>query len=236
MSSSYRLNKYISLCGFCSRRKADNFIEKGLVSVNGKIITDFSFLVNENDIVTIDSFHLVPKKHAYILLNKPKDCICTVSDEKQRKTIFHFIPFHDLGLFPVGRLDRNTTGIIIITNDGLLCNKLLHPSYKINKSYLVTIDKKLSLHDESLLLSGINVDNTVISFDEIIFASHNIRKTFIVNIHSGKYHIIKRMFISLGYKVTKLDRLSFAGISYGNLKRGEWRFLFNDEINYLKSL
>lgn len=234
--SKVRINKYLAACGYCSRRKADDFIKQGLVKINNKVITDFSFKVSIHDDVFVNGVNIKPKKLIYIVLNKPKDYICTVSDEKLRKTVFDLIDIPKSGLFSVGRLDRNTTGTLLITNDGILTHKLLHPSSSIIKVYHVTLDNYLPNTILSELKSGITIDNRLIFFDEIFTLNTEKKNEIIVSLHSGQYHIIKRIFSKYGYLVKKLDRISFAGIDYSSLKRGEWRYLTKNEVKYLYSL
>jgi 23S rRNA pseudouridine2605 synthase len=231
-----RLNKYIASCGFCSRRKADEFISKALVKVNGKVIKDLGFKVNSNDAITINGVVLNKQEKTYILLNKPKDTVTTTKDTHNRRTVIDLIKLKsDVRIFPVGRLDRNTTGVLLLTNDGDLAYKLTHPSKNIHKVYLAHLDKAITKNDVISLLTGVEIDESVEKFDSVeIQENSNSTKVF-VSLHSGKYHIVKRMFESLSYKVKSLDRTSFAGIQKSKLKRGEWRFLKDAELSRLFS-
>lgn len=236
-----RLNKYISYSGICSRRKADELIKSGKISVNNNIIKDLSFLVNQNDRVCYLKKQISLKENIelkYIILNKPKNYIVTLKDELNRKTVFELFnsPIHQIRFFPIGRLDRQSTGVLLFTNDGMLANKLTHPSSNIIKTYIVTLDKNLKKNDHDLLLSGINLSDGETHFDKIEFVDSLLKNKFYVSIHSGKNRIIRRMFEHLNYSVKSLDRVSFAGITHKNLKRGEWRFLTRNELYHLKNL
>lgn len=233
-----RLNKYISSAGYCSRRKADEYIKNGNVSVNGKVIKEVGYIVDAPDVlVTVNNNRLtLYQKHYYILLNKPKDYISTVSDERGRKTVLDLIQFHNIPrLYPVGRLDRNTTGVLLLTNDGGLACFLTHPSSVISKEYFVVLDRSISGSDFNKLRSGIKIDNTVFKASNI-FLNENNPKNIIISLHYGKYHIVRKMFESLSYNIESLDRISFAGIRKKGLLRGKWRFLTEGEIKHLKGL
>jgi len=236
-SKSIRLNRYISISGFCSRRKADEYIKNNCVKINDKVITDFSFLVSESDIVLINNVKIIPNNKKYFLLNKPKNTISTVSDEKNRSTVLDLLSENDkFGIHPIGRLDRNTTGVLLLTNDGDLTFKLTHPSFNVSKVYLATLDKAISSSDIKLLKKGIILDNNIEKFDEINIIPNTNHMECIVEIHSGKNHFVKKMFAQLNYEIKKLDRLSFAFLNYEGLKRGDYRILSQREVNKLKSL
>jgi 23S rRNA pseudouridine2605 synthase len=236
-----RLNKFIANSGYCSRRKADELIENGQVKVNGKVIKELGYVlenlksnvyVEGKKISTEDSG---VKKYLYILLNKPADVITTASDEKGRKTVIDLIrPKISDRVFPVGRLDRKTTGVLLLTNDGDLTYQLTHPSFNVPKEYRVQVEKDILFKDYELLLSGIIIQDEKIKFDEININPLDLREAVVV-IHSGKYHIVRLMFAELGYDVKKLDRISFAGIKKGKLSRAEWRYLTPREILLLKT-
>jgi 23S rRNA pseudouridine2605 synthase len=233
-----RLNKYISYSGICSRRKADEFIKSGLISVNGKIIKEPGYIV-ENDSFSVfyEGKRVYPSQNfIYILLNKPKDCITTLTDEKGRKTIFDILNDPSLPrLFPVGRLDRNTTGVILLTNDGNLCYSLSHPSSHIKKEYVAHISPEFSNEELLSLQKGITLDGKLFKPDIAEFISGD-KSSLGISIHYGQYHIVKRMIESFAHKVLSLDRITFAGISKKGLSRSKWRFLNNEEIRYLRSI
>jgi 23S rRNA pseudouridine2605 synthase len=236
-----RLNKFIANSGYCSRRKADELIEYGLVKVNGKVIKELGYVLenlNSNVYVEgkkISSTDATEQKPIYILLNKPTDVITTASDEKGRKTVLDLLkPKITSRVFPVGRLDRKTTGVLLLTNDGDLTYQLTHPSYNVPKEYRVLTDKDILLKDFEKLLAGVTIENVIQKFDEININPLDLREAVVV-IHSGKYHIVRLMFAELGYDVVKLDRISFAGIKKGKLSRSEWRYLTPKEIIMLKT-
>jgi len=232
-----RLNKYISNSGFCSRRKADEYILNNLVLINGKVINDFSFIVSEFDNVIVNGVKIIPNKKKYYVLNKPKNYICTVSDEKNRNTVVDILPQElKSGIHPVGRLDRNTTGVLVLTNDGELTFKLTHPAFNVSKIYKAYIDKPINTKDIKLLKEGIHLEEKLEKFDEIYIVENSNKLSLIVEIHSGKNHFIKKMFEKLNYRVKSLDRLSFSGLTYEGLKRGEYRALSPKEVNFLKKL
>lgn len=230
-----RLNKYLSNAGICSRREADKYIKAGLVKVNGKVVTELGVKINPTDEVRFNDQIVKIEKKVYILLNKPKDYITTTSDERGRKTVMQLIKGAcKEKVFPVGRLDRNTTGVLLLTNDGELAAKLTHPRYKKKKIYHVYLDKNLKPTDMEKLTAGIDIDGKVLRFDAIAYASQIDRRQVGVEIHSGQYHFVRKMFEALNYKVVKLDRVYFAGLTKKGLQRGKWRFLTQTEINMLK--
>ncbi len=220
-----RLNKYLSNAGICSRREADKYIKAGLVKVNGKVVTELGVKINPTDEVRFNDQIVKIEKKVYILLNKPKDYITTTSDERGRKTVMQLIKGAcKEKVFPVGRLDRNTTGVLLLTNDGELAAKLTHPRYKKKKIYHVYLDKNLKPTDMEKLTAGIDIDGKVLRFDAIAYASQIDRRQVGVEIHSGQYHFVRKMFEALNYKVVKLDRVYFAGLTKKGLQRGKWRF------------
>ncbi len=224
-----RLNKYIADSGFASRRKAEEFIIQGRVSVNKKIITDLSFKVNyNNDEVFIDGEKIEPKKHLYYLLNKPKGVISTTSDEKNRMTVVDLIKSSER-IYPIGRLDYNTTGVLILTNDGDFKNFLTHPTNNIPREYEVKLDKSFNIKDKEKLLKGIYIKNEKARFTKIILPDKRNNKILEVTCIEGRNHFVKNMFGSLGYRVVALNRKSFAGIK-ANIPLGSFRKLSNDEI------
>ncbi|MBI3141451.1 MAG: rRNA pseudouridine synthase [Bacteroidetes bacterium] len=236
-SQTYRLNKYIALCGSASsRRNADTLIEAGQIHVNGTPVTDFSFQVNPaTHKVTLRGVLIaIQKERHYILLNKGKDTISTTKDEKNRKTIIDFLPYPFKNeLKPVGRLDRNTTGLILLTNDGDLINLLTHPTHLVDKIYKVTLDKKLNPEDLERIQQGIELEDGFFKPDAVeILDVHNALG---VQIHSGKNRIVRRYFEAFGFQVKALDRVFFAGLTKHKLPRGKSRILTEKEVRFLKA-
>ena len=235
-NTEIRLNKYIASCGICSRRKADEHIANGSVKVNGKVIKELGFKVTTQDNVSVNNQKIQSDYKVYVLLNKPKDTVTTTHDPQNRKTVMDYVSLEkDVRIFPVGRLDRNTTGVLLLTNDGNLSYSLPHPSKQIKKTYQAQLDKPLSPEDLQELMSGVMVDDEKCFFDSIHILEGSLLKKVEVVLHSGKYHIVKRMFESINYKVRYLDRISFAGIGKSKLKRGDWRYLTPYEIEKLKT-
>jgi len=234
---SIRLNKYIANSGICSRREADNLIEQGLVEVNGNVITEMGYQVQRTDKVVFEGRGITPEKPVYVLLNKPKGYISTTKDEKARKTVMDLVsnasPYR---LFPVGRLDRQTTGVILLTNDGHMTKKLTHPSFGIKKIYHVVLDKKLSLEDLETIRKGIRLEEGIAEIDSISFIEGKPKNEIGIELHIGWNRVVRRIFQRLGYEVEKLDRVTFAGLTKKNLKRGYWRILTDLEVNNLKML
>ncbi|MBL6962483.1 MAG: rRNA pseudouridine synthase [Bacteroidetes bacterium] len=229
-----RLNKYIASCGICSRRKADELITNGLVKVNGKVIKELGYKVVPMDNVSVNNKKIRAENKVYLVLNKPKDTVTTTKDPQNRKTVLQCINLNsDLRIFPVGRLDRNTTGVLLLTNDGDFSYSLTHPSKNVIKTYLVHLDKSISATDLEKLISGVLIDHEKHFFDSIDILEGSSFKKIVVHLHSGKYHIVKKMFETINYKVVHLDRIVFAGITKSGLKRGEWRYLSLKEINNL---
>jgi 23S rRNA pseudouridine2605 synthase len=232
-----RLNKYIANAGICSRREADEMIEKGLVSVNGETVKKMGAKVSAFDKISIQGKAIKKNEEKiYILLNKPKDCITTTKDPGERKTIMHLVrSLTRKRVYPVGRLDRNSTGLLLLTNDGELTQQLIHPSSKIAKIYAVELDKALKPHDLEKIIAGIKLDDGLAQVDKIAFTSTENNKEVGIELHSGKNRIIRRIFESLGYDVKKLDRVLFAGLTKQNLPRGKARFLNDREVRFLKN-
>ncbi len=234
--ATIRLNKYIANAGICSRREADELIKAGAVSVNGKMITEMGFKVKRSDIVNYGGESLKSEKLVYIILNKPKDYITTLDDPQERKTVLSLIKGAcKERVYPVGRLDRNTTGLLLLTNDGELTEKITHPSYGQKKIYHVELDKPVKPEHLRALAQGIELDDGHVKVDEIAYVSGaNSKKEVGVTLHSGRNRIVRRMFEHFEYKVKKLDRVYFAGLTKKDLARGRWRFLTPMEINMLK--
>lgn len=230
-----RLNKYLANAGICSRREADEFITAGVVSVNGNIVTELGTKVKRSDIVKFHDQLVSIENKVYILLNKPKDCVTTTDDPQERKTVLDLVKGAcDERIYPVGRLDRNTTGVILLTNDGELAAKLTHPKFLKKKIYFVTLDKNVTKADMDAIASGITLEDGEIHADEISYTSEDDKSQVGIEIHSGKNRIVRRIFESLGYKVKKLDRVLFAGLTKKGLRRGQWRFLTEKEVNMLR--
>lgn len=229
-----RLNKYIANSGVCSRREADELIKMGLISVNGKTITELGYKVNPGDEVRHESTVLHAEKPVYILLNKPKGFLTTTSDPQERKTVMHLIGNTiKERVYPVGRLDRNTTGLLLLTNDGALADKLMHPSHNAKKIYKVELDRPLTKGDAQLILEGVKLEEGKAIVDDLAILSED-KRTVGIEIHIGWNRVIRRIFESLNYEVVKLDRSVYAGLDKKNLGRGEWRFLTKEELVRLK--
>lgn len=232
-----RLNKFIANAGVCSRREADELIKTGAVEVNGMMITEMGYKVKPDDEVRYDGELLTPEKKVYVLLNKPKNFITTTSDERDRKTVMDLIAnATSARIFPVGRLDRQTTGVLLFTNDGDLTKKLTHPSHQVRKIYHVVLDKSLHGEDLQKIMDGIRMEEGVAKVDKISFIEGKAHNEVGVEIHIGWNRVVRRIFEKLGYKIEHLDRVSFAGLTKKNLKRGDWRILERDEINFLKMM
>lgn len=232
-----RLNRYIANAGICSRREADTFIAAGSVTVNGKTVTEMGFKVKRSDDVRFDGKRLNLEKKEYILLNKPKNFITTTSDEKGRRTVMELISSASNNrLLPVGRLDRNTTGLLLFTNDGDLTKKLTHPKHNVRKIYHVHLDNNLSLADLHKIEAGLELEDGPIAVDGVSFIQGAPKREVGVEIHSGRNRIVRRIFEHLGYNVTKLDRVIFAGLTKKDLPRGHWRHLTEQEVINLKNI
>lgn len=230
-----RLNKYIANAGICSRREADQYILAGLVSVNGKIIDKLGTKVFPGDKVSFNKKIIRDEKKVYILMNKPKDCVTTVEDPGAKITVMDILgrKFAER-VYPVGRLDRNTTGVLLLTNDGELTQRLTHPSYNKKKIYHVFLDKNLKHEDFIKLTKGLVMDDGFIRPDAVNYADKADKSQVGIELHSGKNRIVRRIFEALGYKILKLDRVYFAGLTKKGLNRGQWRFLTEREIHMLK--
>lgn len=230
-----RLNKYLSNAGICSRREADNYIEAGLITVNGTVVTELGTKVTPNDDIRFNNERVNPERKVYVLLNKPKDCVTTVDDPQERKTVLDCLK--GIGkerIYPVGRLDRNTTGVLLLTNDGDMAAKLTHPKFMKKKVYHVTCDKNVAMSDMDLLVNGIELEDGPVYADEVSYVNEADRSQIGIEIHSGKNRIVRRMLEHLGYRVNKLDRVLFAGLTKKNLRRGDWRYLTDKEVNMLR--
>ena len=235
VKETVRLNKFIANSGICSRREADNFIQAGVVTVNGEVVTELGTKVNINtDDVRFNGERLRGESKVYIIMNKPKGYVTTASDPHADKTVMDLIKGCPARVFPVGRLDKNTTGVLMFTNDGEMAEKLTHPSYQKKKIYQVSLDKNLSQEDYDRILAGIELSDGLISADELEYIDDNDHRKLGIEIHSGKNRIVRRIFESLGYSVKALDRVYFAGLTKKGLKRGAWRFLTQGEVNVLK--
>lgn len=230
-----RLNKFMANAGICSRREADEIIQKGLVTVNGKVASELGVKITRNDVVEYDGKVVVAESKCYILLNKPKDCVTTSDDPNGRKTVMDLVKGAcEERIYPVGRLDRNTTGVLLLTNDGDLASKLTHPKYVKKKIYQVWTDRPISEDDMQHIADGVDLDDGPIHADAVSYVSANDKKQAGIEIHSGRNRIVRRIFESLGYHVVKLDRVYFAGLTKKNLPRGRWRYLTQEEVNILK--
>ena len=230
-----RLNKYIANSGVCSRREADNFILAGVVTVNGEVVTELGTKVNiYTDDVRFNGERLKGEEKVYIVMNKPKGYVTTASDPHADKTVMDLLKGCGARVFPVGRLDKNTTGVLMFTNDGEIAEKLTHPSYDKKKIYQVSLDGKLKREDYEKILSGVELSDGVIAADELEYIEEDDHRKLGIEIHSGKNRIVRRIFESLGYEVKALDRVYFAGLTKKGLKRGEWRYLSEGEINLLR--
>lgn len=230
-----RLNKFLANAGICSRREADEFITAGVVSVNGVVVTELGTKIKRTDEVKFHDETVSVERKVYVLLNKPKDCVTTSDDPQERKTVMHCVKDAcKERIYPVGRLDRNTTGVLLLTNDGDMASKLTHPKYLKKKIYHVYCDKNVTKADLEQIAAGVTLDDGVIQADAISYVSETDKKQVGIEIHSGKNRIVRRIFESLGYKVTKLDRVYFAGLTKKGLKRGDWRYLTEMEVNMLR--
>lgn len=230
-----RLNKFLANAGVCSRREADEFITAGVVSVNGTVVTELGTKVKRTDEVKFHEQPVSIERKVYVLLNKPKDYVTTSDDPQNRKTVMDLVKnVCRERIYPVGRLDRNTTGVLLFTNDGELASKLTHPKFLKKKIYHVTTDKNVTAADMRQIAEGITLEDGEIRADAIDYASPTDKKQVGIEIHSGKNRIVRRIFEALGYRVVKLDRVLFAGLTKKNVRRGDWRFLTEQEVNMLR--
>lgn len=230
-----RLNKYISNAGVCSRREADKIIGEGLITVNGTVVTELGHKVSLDDEVRFEGQLLNPEKKVYLLLNKPRGFVTTVDDPHAERTVMQLVQNACTErIYPVGRLDMQTTGVLLFTNDGELAKKLTHPSYEKKKIYHVQLDKDFLPEYIETLLKGIELEDGFITADDIHLIDPDDARQVGIEIHSGKNHIVRRIFNHLGYQVEKLDRVLFAGLTKKDLPRGRYRFLTPQEINFLK--
>ena len=231
-----RLNKYLANAGVCSRREADESITSGAVKVNGEVVTELGTKVKRSDEVLFNENPVSIEKKVYILLNKPKDYVTTSDDPQQRKTVMDLVKDAcPERIYPVGRLDRNTTGVLLLTNDGELASKLTHPKFLKKKVYHVFLDKNVSTEDLQKIADGIELEDGEVHADSIEYADERDHSQVGIEIHSGRNRIVRRIFESLGYRVVKLDRVQFAGLTKKNLRRGDWRFLTEKEVDMLRS-
>lgn len=230
-----RLNRFIANSGVCSRRDADEHIKNGLVSVNGHIVTDMGIRVSYNDDIRYRNKRLSAEKKVYILMNKPKDYVTTVEDPHAEHTVLDLIgDACPERVYPVGRLDKATTGVLLLTNDGDLAGKLTHPKYKRKKIYHVFLDNTVTKNDLFKLTEGVELDGVTVIADAVSYADPDDKSQIGIELHSGQNRVIRRMFETLGYKVKKLDRVYFAGLTKKNVQRGKWRFLTDKEVSMLK--
>ena len=230
-----RLNKFLANAGICSRREADEFITAGVVSVNGEVVTELGTKIKRSDVVKFHEEPVSIERKVYVLLNKPKDTVTTSDDPQERRTVMDLVKGAcNERIYPVGRLDRNTTGVLLLTNDGDLASKLTHPKFLKKKIYHVHLDKNLTKADMDQIAAGIQLEDGEIHADAISYTDDFKKDQVGIEIHSGKNRIVRRIFESLGYKVVKLDRVFFAGLTKKGLRRGDWRYLTEAEVNYLR--
>ncbi len=230
-----RLNKYIANSGICSRREADNFILAGCVTVNGNVVTELGTKINvTKDDVRFNGERLHGEEKVYIVMNKPKGFVTTTSDPHAEKTVMELLKKCTARVFPVGRLDKNTTGVLMFTNDGEIAERLTHPAYDKKKIYQVSLDKDLTQEDYDKIMAGVTLSDGDVAADALDYIEENDHRKIGIEIHSGKNRIVRRIFESLGYDVKALDRVYFAGLTKKNLKRGDWRYLTEGEVNILK--
>ncbi|MEM9297594.1 MAG: pseudouridine synthase [Bacteroidota bacterium] len=236
IESLIRLNKFIANAGICSRRDADELIKKGEITINGVVVTELGIKVSRNDKVSYRGKILIPEKLIYVLLNKPKDFITTMDDPQGRRTVMDLVKkAGDQRIYPVGRLDRNTTGLLLLTNDGELSERLAHPSNNVKKIYSVQVDKRVSKEDVAHIQEGVELEDGKARIDQLAILSSDY-KQFGLELHIGRNRIVRRIFEHFGYEVVKLDRVLYAGLDKQNLPRGKWRYLTDKEVNRLKGL
>jgi 23S rRNA pseudouridine2605 synthase len=229
------LNKFLANAGVCSRREADEFIQAGVVQVNGKVVTELGTKVLRTDEIKFHDQTVTLEKKVYILLNKPKGYVTTSDDPQQRKTVMDLVKGAcPERIYPVGRLDRNTTGVLLLTNDGDLASKLTHPKFLKKKVYAVQLDKPVTAHDLQQIADGVTLEDGEVHADAVEYTDDRDKTRVGVEIHSGKNRIVRRIFESLGYRVIRLDRVLFAGLTKKYLRRGDWRFLTEQEVDMLR--
>lgn len=235
-NSPIRLNRYIAACGITSRRKAEYLIKSGKIKVNGNTVTDLSFQVTSDDSVKYNGQLIQPESYVYLMLNKPKNVLTTKNDEKNRQTVFDWLSDNSLPeIFSVGRLDRNTSGVLILTNDGNLANRLMHPSQQVEKVYKATVDKPIPKSTLEKMAQPQYINKDYFHPHSLILPELDDKKRIAITIHTGQNRIVRRMFKKWGFRVKNLDRLSYAGLKKNHLKPGEWRYLKKREINILKN-
>ena len=230
ITGEVRLNKFIANSGICSRREADKYIQAGVITVNGNVVSELGVKVKPTDDIRFNGERLLGEKKIYIVMNKPKDYVTTTSDPHAEKTVMDLLKGCKQRVFPVGRLDKSTTGVLLFTNDGRLADKLTHPAYNKKKIYQVTLDRKLSKPDFDKILEGIWLPDGEIHADELAYTD-DTQKVVGISIHSGRNRIIRRIFESLNYKILKLDRVYFAGLTQKRITKGEWRYFQEQEVN-----
>lgn len=234
ISEAVRLNKFLSNAGICSRREADELIKVGAVLVNGIAVTELGTKITAQDRVEVNGREVKPENKVYVLLNKPRNCVTTTDDPQERLTVSHLVRNAcKERIYPVGRLDRNTTGVLLLTNDGDLAAKLVHPSFKKKKIYHVWLDREVTLEDMQKIADGVELEDGEMHADAISYVTDEDLTQVGIEIHSGRNRIVRRIFEHLGYHVKKLDRVYFAGLTKKNLGRGKWRYLTQDEVNAL---
>lgn len=234
-STPLRLNKYLANAGVCSRREADAFITSGVVKVNGEVVDQLGAKVTRGDLVTFQDQPVRLESKVYVLLNKPKNCVTTSDDPQNRLTVMDLVKNAcPERIYPVGRLDRNTTGVLLLTNDGDLASKLMHPKFKKKKIYQVTLDRDVAIEDMQAIADGVELDDGEIHADSIAYQAEDVLNVVGIEIHSGRNRIVRRIFEKLGYQVVKLDRVYFAGLTKKNVLRGKWRYLSEKEVNMLR--
>ncbi|NDW17404.1 pseudouridine synthase [Dysgonomonas sp. 216] len=230
-----RLNKYLANAGVCSRREADTYISSGVVKVNGVVVSELGAKVTRGDIVTFHDQPVTLESKIYVLLNKPKNTVTTSDDPQNRKTVMDLVKNAcSERIYPVGRLDRNTTGVLLLTNDGDLASKLMHPKFKKKKIYQVKLDRDVAIEDMQTIADGVDLDDGEIHADSIAYVAEDVLDEVGIEIHSGRNRVVRRIFEKLGYQVMKLDRVYFAGLTKKNLPRGRWRYLTESEVNMLR--
>lgn len=236
-SAGIRLNKYIANSGICSRREADTYIEHGSVTVNGKLVTEMGYKVQPTDVVKFDGSTISPEQKRYVLLNKPKNYITTMDDDRGRKTVMDLVDnATSERIYPVGRLDRMTTGLLLFTNDGELAKKLTHPKHNVRKLYHASLDRKLDIKDLQKLQGDVVIEGRKVFIDAVSYIEGEQKTEIGIEIHSGRNRIVRKIFEHVGYKVVKLDRVIFAGLTKKNLPRGRWRELTKQEIVNLQMI